>query len=154
MNTPNALTRGLRATWVGVIYLFLILIPVQFYLAGHGAFEFHNATAAGRDAGWAPHRILGDALLLLSLVQLLLALPSRLPGSLLTRAAGLFGLMVVQYILAQLGDSVSTRFLAALHPVNALAITGIVIGMVIESRSFSPLARLRSTAVGPVPDAE
>lgn len=149
MNTPNALTRGLRSTWVGVIYLILILIPVQFYLAGHGAFEFHNASAAGRDSGWDPHRTLGDILLLLSLLQLLLAIPTRLPRSLLVRAAGLFALMVVQYILAQLGDSVSTRFIAALHPVNALAITGIVIGMVIESRSLSPLARLRSTAAGP-----
>ena len=93
-------------------------------------------------------------MLLIALLQLLLTLPARLPRSLLLRAAGLFVLMVVRYILAQLGDSISTRFIAALHPVNALAITGIVIGMVIESRPFSPIPRLRATAAEAVPAGE
>lgn len=134
---------AVRSTWVTIIYLFIILIAIQFYLAGHGAFEFHNATAAGRDAGWDPHRTLGDIMVLLSLLQLLLALAARLPRGLLIRAVGLFVLMVLQFVLAQLGDSVSTRFIAALHPLNALAITGLVIGLVIESRPFSPIPRFR-----------
>src|SRR5947209_835197 len=130
--------RALQSTWVSVIWLFLILVPIQFYLAGHGAFEFHNSTDSGRDAGWDPHRTLGDILLLISLLQLLLALAARLPRALLVRAVGLFALMILQYILASLGDSVSTRFIAALHPVNGLAITGLMIGMVIQSRPYLP----------------
>jgi hypothetical protein len=148
------MSNALRITWMLVVLIFLLLIPVQFYLAGHGAFEFHNSTASGRDASWDPHRALGNLLLLISLLQLLLALAARLPRPLLFRAVGLFVLMIVQYVLAQLGDSVSTRWLAAFHAVNALAITGAAIGMVLEGRSYLPIARFRSPATGAVPASE
>jgi Family of unknown function (DUF6220) len=137
------MTGALRATWAIVAWLFLILIPIQFYLAGHGAFDFHNATAAGRDSGWDPHRALGDIMVLISLIQLPIALAGRLPRGLLTRAIGLPVLMILQYFLASLGDSVSTRFIAALHPVNGLAILGLTIGMVIDGRQYLPIGRLR-----------
>jgi len=54
--------------------------------------------------------------------------------------------MILQYVLARLGDSVSTRFIAALHPLNALAITGLTIGLVILSRPYLPIARFRPAA--------
>jgi Family of unknown function (DUF6220) len=111
-----------------------------------GAFSFHNARASGRDSAWDPHRTLDDILVLISLLQLLLALAARLPRPLLLRAGALFVLMIVQYTLAQLGDSTSTLWIAALHPVNALAITGIAIGIVIEGRAHLPIARIRPTA--------
>jgi hypothetical protein len=146
MFTSDNMIGALRSAWTSIIWVFLILLPVQFYLAGHGAFEFHNASAAGRDAAWDPHRTLGDILLLIALIQLPLAFAARLPRPLLIRAVGLPVLMVLQYVLARLGDSVSTRFIAALHPLNALAITGLTIGLVILSRPYLPIARFRPAA--------
>lgn len=140
------MSNALRSSWIVVVLIFLALIPVQFYLAGHGAFEFHNSTAAGRDAGWDPHRALGDILALLSLIQLLLALAARLPRPVLIQAVALLVLMIVQYVLAQLGDSVSTRWLAALHPLNGVAIMGTAFGMVIGGRQYVPITRFRSSA--------
>lgn len=146
MFAADTVIHTVRAVWVTIIWIFLILIPIQFYLAGHGAFEFHNTTAAGRDTAWDPHRTLGDIMVLISLLQLLLGLAARLPRGLLFRSVGLFVLMVLQYVLAGLGDTVSTRFIAALHPVNALAITGLALGLVILSRPYLPIARFRPAA--------
>lgn len=140
----SGLIGAVRTAWIVVVLIFLITIPVRFYLAGHGAFAFHSASASGRDSAWDPHRTVGDILVLLSLLQLLLAVAARLPRRLLLRAVALFVLMIVQYVIAQLGDSKSTLWIAALHPVNALAITGIAIGMVIEGRAYLPIARFRA----------
>jgi hypothetical protein len=85
---------------------------VQFLLAGYGVFD---------DDSFGAHRILGDLLTLISLVVLILAAVGRkeaLPASGL-----LFGLFILQNILAAVGDSAPA--IGALHPVNGLAILGV-----------------------------
>jgi hypothetical protein len=92
--------------------LFLVGGVTQFLLAGYGAF--------GTDA-YGAHRILGSVLTLLALIILILAAVGRRPA--LAASGLLFGLMIVQNILAAVGDSAPA--VGALHPVNGLAILGV-----------------------------
>lgn len=142
-------TRIMRSTWTVLTWIFLLAIPVQFYLAGLGAFH-----AAG-GSSWDPHVAWGSLMALLSLLMLLVALAARLPRQLLGFTALLLALMVVQYVLPFFDPSV--KGVAALHPVNALLIVGAAIGLVFRSRVYSPIARLRPSEEsapadrGPVP---
>jgi hypothetical protein len=72
------MTRTFRSTWSVLISLFLIMIPIQFYLAGHGAMEGANVATHVGDKGihirrtimstaWDPHSAFGTLMLLVSL---------------------------------------------------------------------------------------
>ena len=71
---------------------------------------------------FGPHAAVGYLLLLLSLIILILAVAAR-DGRLRRGAGLLFGLMIVQVLLAWLGGGVWA--LGFLHPINALAIFGL-----------------------------
>jgi hypothetical protein len=143
------MTSALRSIWAVLMLLFVILIPIQFYLAGHGAMEGAHAASksiVGMKTAWDPHSALGDIMLLLSLLCLLAALAARLPGRLLQMAGGLFVFMIIQLVLAQLNGSASTRWLAAVHGVTALVVTGLAVSLVIRSRPYWPIAASNTTA--------
>jgi Family of unknown function (DUF6220) len=156
------LTRALRSIWSVLLTLFLAMIPIQFYLAGHGAMEGSNVATHVGDKGihisrtimstaWDPHAIFGTLMLLVSLLILLVAFGARLPRRLLGMTAGLFVLMVIQAIvLGAFNDSSSTRWIAAIHPVNALLIIGLAISLMVRGREYSPIARVRSMSGEPV----
>lgn len=97
-------------TWL--VRLFLIAVVVQFFFAGASAFR---ATT-----DWDLHIVFGYALLIASLVILIVAVLARRS---LVLAAILFVAMVLQIVLAQLDDT--SRWLASLHAVNALAVLGL-----------------------------
>lgn len=133
--------RALQATWAILIWLFVIMIPIQFYLAGHGAME--GAHAADKsipvmNTAWDPHVGFGSLMLLVSLLALVVVLAARLPAPFIGMTTGLFAAMVVQFILPLLNDSASTRWIAALHGVNALIVTGLAIGLAMRSRPYLP----------------
>lgn len=93
----------------GLAFLFLAVAVLAFFLAGFGAFG----------EGFEAHQGSGSLLLLLSLVLLILAAVGRREA--LQQSAVLFGLMILQMVLAILGTDVSS-FFGALHPVNGLLI--------------------------------
>lgn len=140
------MTGVLRSIWAVLIWLFLVMIPVQFYLAGHGAFEFHNASSTGREDAWAAHAAFGSIMALVTLLALVFALAGRLPRQILIFSGLLFVFMIIQLILAGFGDSSSTRWIAALHPVNALIVTGLGIMLAMRARPFLPFGPWRSNA--------
>ncbi len=144
------MTNALRSIWATLIVLFVVAIPVEFYLAGHGAME--QAHAADKSAtimktAWDPHIGLGMLMLLVSLLILLVALAARLPRPVLGITAGLFVSMVVQYALPLLNDSASTRWIAALHALNALIVTGLAFMLLMRARAFLPIGRSPHTGV-------
>ena len=47
--------------------------------------------------------------------------------------------MVIQFLLPNLNDSASTRWIAALHGVNALVVTGLAIMLAMRSRPYLPI---------------
>jgi Family of unknown function (DUF6220) len=93
----------------GLAFFFLLVAIVAFFLAGLAAFGAESFDA---------HRGSGSLLLLLSLILLILAAIGRREA--LTQSAVLFGLMVLQMVLAIAGEDVGV--LGGLHPVNGLLI--------------------------------
>lgn len=132
------MTRIFRPIWAILTWLVVLMIPVQFYLAGRGAFAFHQAARSAREDAWAAHAIFGTLIGLVVLLALLTALAARLPRRILGLTGLLFVLMLVQMVLAGFGDSASTRWLAAVHPMNALFLTGIAIMLAVRARAYLP----------------
>ena len=94
--------------------IFLAGLLLQFYLAGAGLF------GAG---SFQPHRMLGDALTVLAILFPVLAVVGRLGRRLIGLSILLVFLTIVQIMLPSLRVSIS--WIAALHPVNALALMGV-----------------------------
>jgi hypothetical protein len=114
-----------RAAFKYLVGLSFVGVIAQIGLAGIGAFHTvsknDDGPLAKEKAGdwFGPHAAVGYLLVLLSLLLLLVALAAR-DGRLRRGAALLFGLMIVQVLLAWLGGGVWA--LGFLHPINALAI--------------------------------
>jgi uncharacterized protein DUF6220 len=114
-----------RAAYKYLVGLFFVGVVAQVGLAGVGAFHTvsknDDGPLAKQKAGdwFGAHAAVGYLLVLLSLLILIVALAAR-DGRLRRGAGLLFGLMIVQVLLAWLGGGVWA--LGFLHPINALAI--------------------------------
>jgi hypothetical protein len=136
------MTDVLRSIRAVLIWIFLILIPVQFYLAGHGAME--GAHAADKNVpvmstAWDPHVAIGTIMSLIAVLILLVTFAARPGRRPLIFTGAFFVAMLIQFFLPFLNDSASTRWLAALHGVNALVVTGLAIGLAVRSRADLPV---------------
>lgn len=107
--------RGIAQAQQGLAKLTLLGLLVQFYLAGVGAF--------GADT-WDLHMTWGYIMGIPILLLLILALIGRLGRRRIGMTALAVVLFIVQVILAQIRTDAA--YVAALHPVNALAIMGVV----------------------------
>ena len=107
-NTVSRIHRGLA--WVVVA-----AIVAQFFFAGLGLFGA---------ASFQAHKTTGYLIMLASLVLLVLALIGRLGGLRIGLSALLVVLAVVQTMLTR-GPSL----VAALHPLNALAVLGVAVSL-------------------------
>jgi hypothetical protein len=104
---PSGIARAHR----GLALLFLVLGVVAFFLAGLAVFD------AGTN--FDAHRGVGTLMLLIALILLILAIVGRRAA--VQASAVLFGLMVLQSLLAVLGSETSA-VIGALHPVNGLLV--------------------------------
>jgi len=98
----------------GLARIFLVGLLIQFYLAGAGLFGVGS---------FQPHRMLGDALTIVAILFPVLAVVGRLGGKVIGLSMLLVFLTIVQIILPSL--RVNASWIAALHPVNALALMGV-----------------------------
>ena len=98
----------------GLARVFLVGLLLQFYLAGTGLFGVGS---------FQPHRMLGDALTVLVILFPVLAVAGRLGRQLIGLSMLLVFLTIVQIVLPSLRANAS--WIAALHPVNALALMGV-----------------------------
>lgn len=102
-------------------WIVLLGAALQFFLAGLAVFRAkpHGSDKLFESSAFDVHRVVGDALILVSFAVLVLAIVNREQ----VRIAGaLFVLMLVQFGLAAAGDSIAA--LGALHPVNGLLVLG------------------------------
>ncbi len=97
-----------------VVRIFLAGLLLQFYLAGASIF--------GVGLSFEPHRKLGYALTIVVMLLPVLALVGRLGRKLIGFSILLVFLTIVQAVLPALRGAVP--WIAALHPVNALALMG------------------------------
>ena len=103
-------------------WIALLGATLQFFLAGLAVFRAkpHGTDKLFESSAFDAHRVVGDAMILVTFALLVLAIVNR---EQIRLAALLFVLMLVQYGLAQAGDSVPA--LGALHPVNGVAVLAI-----------------------------
>jgi hypothetical protein len=100
-----------------IVTLFLLCAVAQFFFVGLIAF--------GYESGGLWHQTLGDAMVPFALV---IAIVSAFAGRRIAiLGLILFLLMVLQYVLAKFAPGLSP-WVAALHPVNGLAILGVAGG--------------------------
>jgi hypothetical protein len=112
-----------RVIFFGLAWLYLAAVVVQFFLAGLGAFG-----ATTYDA----HTGLGIVVGIGSLVMLVVALVGRLPRTVSLLTLLLVGLNIVQTVLA----NIDVEEIAALHPVNGLAIVFVGVELAQRSRRY------------------
>jgi hypothetical protein len=132
-----------RSAWAILVWLVLVMLPIQFYLAGYGAFSFTHGTSNQYNDHWGAHALFGTIIGLVILLSLIAGLLSRLPRQLTGMTVGLFVLFIIQFVLGAVGDSAS--LISALHPVNALLITGLTMSLALRARAYLPFARFRTS---------
>jgi cytochrome b561 len=114
----------MRKMFVVVSGLLMLVVAVQFFLAGRGTFT----------ASFDAHRAVGFLTLLIALAALLLGALARAPKGTLGMMAGVVGLLVLQPLLAGLGiglgeSSATTGGLFfGLHAVNGVIILAMLGG--------------------------
>ncbi|HEU5058335.1 MAG TPA: DUF6220 domain-containing protein [Kofleriaceae bacterium] len=115
---------ALRLTYVGIAWLFLGCVVVQVFLAGLGVFvgpqQFELHRGFGYTFGW------------LTLILLVVAIAGRLGRRWIGLAALLLFLFAMQSVFVALRPGMPA--VAALHPVNALAIFGVAFHLATRSR--------------------
>jgi hypothetical protein len=98
-----------RVIYFGLAAIYLVVVVVQFFLAGLGVFG-----ATDFDA----HRVVGFILGIGSIVLLLVAVIGRMPRSIALATVLLLGLNVLQIVLV----NIDVEEIEALHLVNAVVI--------------------------------
>jgi hypothetical protein len=127
--------RRISVVWSWVIAAAVI---VQVFLAG--LYVFGSASIEA-------HVLNGSFLLFATLLGGIFALVARVPGRVAGAHWGLFGLVVLQVVLIEVGNSAGVPEIKAFHVVNALAIFGLSSMLALRSRaSFAAPERAASVA--------
>jgi hypothetical protein len=121
----------MRATYVWLTRLIALGVVLQAAFIAFGTFDIINAADDGKtfteDSGYNTgqilHSIFGTGIIpLLALVLLIVSFFARIPGG-ARWAAGIFGLVVLQILLAFL--SFPAPWIGILHGLNAFALAGV-----------------------------
>jgi hypothetical protein len=123
------ITRAMRWTYALYAWLILAAVVVQFFLAGLGVF-------AGAE-NFQLHRDFGYNIFFIMVIGLLPALAARLPWQTIGLTALLPVLVGLQSVLITAWHS-GLLVVAALHPVNGLAIFGLAGFLALRSRQYLP----------------
>ena len=137
--------------WAAIIFLAVV---VQVGFAGYGAFYVAHKVDKGVvneskfEDGFGLHAGFGYLVVLGALVLLLIALAARVGKRRILQTLGLFGLFIVQVLLAWIGFGVPA--VGALHPINALAIfafAGYLVSTEWRMKSAAPVVEPPASAV-------
>jgi Family of unknown function (DUF6220) len=131
------LTHVMRWTYVLYTWLILVAVIVQFFLAGLGVF-------AGA-SNFQLHATFGYTLFLVMLIGLVPAFAAQLPWRAIGLTALLPVLVAVQSVLITAWHS-GLLVVAALHPVNGLAIFGLAGLLALRSRRYLSARRPTSAS--------
>lgn len=129
-SSPQQRTRAPRRVplviYTALAVVFLLGVVVQVFLAGAGIFA---------SASWlGSHGIFGHVLPVIPLFMVILGLVGRLPRTINWLTVLLFVLVYIQPWFIYLGRGVEAPLLAALHPVNALAIFALALYLLYRAR--------------------
>jgi len=115
----------MRRVFALLASVLVLAVVAQFFLAASGAFD-----TAPADESFRPHRALGYAILLFSLLVTVVGALARMPGRLIGMTALVAGLVVVQGLIRTVAaafddGSTAGTLVFGLHAVNALAIMAV-----------------------------
>jgi len=121
--------KGIYKFWIS---LMTVAVVVQIGLAGFGAFDTADKLSSDGSTvdessfedSFGPHAGLGTLIVLSGLVLLLISFGTR-DGRRMKRSGIIFGLLVLQLLLAWTGAAVPF-LLGALHPLNAFLILAVL----------------------------
>ncbi|GAA1881109.1 DUF6220 domain-containing protein [Asanoa iriomotensis] len=128
----------MRKAFAGLAALLMVVVVVQFFLAGSGAFD-----DAPVDEAFKPHRSLGYLTVALAIVLTLAAAVARMPGRVIGLSGLVAGLALLQPVIAVIakgfGDEGTTtaagQFAFGLHAVNGLIIMAVLRSVLVASRA-------------------
>ncbi|GAA2126477.1 DUF6220 domain-containing protein [Glycomyces algeriensis] len=105
--------------WVVLLH---VLIGIQFFLAGYGAIG-----TGSPDESFSLHIMNGRVIAVVALLGILFAALARSGGKLVGLAAGVFGLVVLQSLIALVSVAGTTpgQIIFGFHAINALMIMGL-----------------------------
>lgn len=134
----------MRKVFAGLAGLLMLVIVVQFFLAGSGAFSSEPTEEAFR-----PHRALGYVIVLLAILLTLIGAFSGLPGRVIGMSGLVIGLAILQPIIAIVANALSdegdtstvSQLVFGLHAVNALVIMGVLRQVMLQARELSAPAK-------------
>lgn len=137
------MVRYMRWAYRGWLVLIVAALVLQLYLAGYAVFAF-----SGVDP-FHPHFLVGDLIGIAILIGVGLAFAARVPWRIRRINAGLFVLMIIQFVLAHTG----IQALSALHVVNGVLIFGVTVYLTWEVThlpmpSAAPVTT-KATAINP-----
>ena len=145
---------ALRTIFRYWLWLLLALVVLQIAFAGFGAFDVVDKLGSGAvdeesfEDSWGLHIGFGYLILLGALLALILALVARVGRRSVFHALGIFGLVIVQVLLAWIGGTVP--IVGALHPINAFLILGAVGWLTMKQWKGAQMA---ATPAAPPPPA-
>jgi hypothetical protein len=119
--------RGFRYAYLILIWLFLLGVIGQFFLAGYAAFG---------GISWEIHQGMGHTVSYPTLLLLVFVFAGWLPRPMPLLTGFLVLLLVGQIALAMVGDD--TPIVGAFHPLNALVIAGLAAHLAWRARQFVP----------------
>ena len=122
----------MRGVYKYFVSIMTVAVVVQIGLAGFGAFDTADKLSSEGSSineksfenSFGPHAALGTFIVLSGLVLLLISFGTR-DGRRMKRSGIIFGLLVLQLLLAWTGASVPF-LLGALHPLNAFLILAVL----------------------------
>lgn len=120
-------TRAMRWTYAASAWSIFLAVIVQFFLAGLGVFADART--------FQIHAYVGYSLFFVMLIVLVVAFAARLPWRAIGLTAVLPALVFLQSVLIQVGRT-GLPVVAALHPVNGLAIFSLAGFLALQSRSY------------------
>lgn len=121
---------ALRAIFRWWLVVMVVLVVLQIAFAGYGAFDVSDKAAAGSvdeeslEDSFGLHIGFGYLVLLGGLITFILALVARPGRPRVLQSLAIFGLLILQVILAWIGEE--APWVGALHPINAFLILGAV----------------------------
>jgi heme A synthase len=115
-------------------HLFAGLVALQIFAAGYGAFLTQDNEKFNED-NFGLHAVVGSLIGLVAIIMLILVLVDRRPDRVRRLTLMLFGVTLLQFVLAIIGSDVAV--IGGLHALNALAVAAIAALLVKATREPS-----------------
>jgi hypothetical protein len=133
-SSPQQQRSGLVTIFTFAAIITVVVIVIQFSLAGLGAFHAVRSQVAGDESGYGPHKWVGLIIAILSLALLVLAIVGKLGGRIIGMTAVLLVLTgPVQPLLGNAGADSGVAW-GALHALVGGLILGLTANLITAAR--------------------